>query len=533
VIIETDFAVIGAGSAGCIVAARLSEKSHQVVLLEAGPRDWRPWIHVPAGMVRLLQHPVVNWNYRSEPEASLGGRSLVWARGKVLGGSSSINGMLYVRGNPADYDGWAQLGCRGWSYEEVLPFFKKSESYGGGEETFRGRDGEMPVEDYRTVLPLTRRFVAAAQQAGIPFTADMNGKQQEGVGFSQMTRKGRFRYSTARGFLTAARRRPNLRIETGAFVRRILFEGRRAVGVEFEQHGRVGTLRARREVILCGGAVNSPQLLQISGIGPSAHLSALGVPVVHDLPGVGGNLIDHLAALLTYRVRGDTSVNELGRGLRLVREVARWCLFGTGLLTFGITTSSVFVRTRPGRLSPDLQILFTPASRDWSRVGELEREPGMTASICAVNPESRGTIMAASADPRRPPVIKPNYLSAPADMEVTLAGVRIARRIFQQPAIRDSVAAETCPGDHAQSDDELIEFVRRHSTTVFHPVSTCKMGIDPMAVVDARLRVHGIGSLRVIDASVMPTVSTGNTAAPTMMIGEKGAAMILADAGAA
>ena len=513
-----------------MVAARLSGDGHRVLLLEAGPSDWRPMIHIPAGMVKLLRHPVVNWNYTSEPEPGIGNRTLAWPRGKVLGGSSSINGMLYLRGHPTDYDGWAQMGCTGCRSDDVLPYFQKSERRIGGDDAYRGLDGEMAVEDYRTILPLTHRFVKAAVEAGVPFTPDLNGSQPEGVGYSQMSRHRRIRHSTARAFLRPARGRTNLRVETNAQARRILFDGRRATGVEYERGGTVLQARARREVIVCSGSVNSPQLLQLSGVGPAAHLQSIGIPVVHDLAGVGLNLIDHLAALLAYRVRGEISVNQLRRGASLVREAARWCLFGTGALTFGVSTASVFARMREGRISPDLQILFTPASYDRSRFGELEREPGMTAAVCAVNPESRGTIMAVSPDPKRAPAIRPNYFSAPADMEVTLAGVRFARRIFAQPAITDVVASETVPGLEAQDDQALTEFARLHTSTVFHPVGTCRMGIDLQSVVDPRLCVHGIEGLRVVDASVMPKITTGNTNAPTIMIGEKGAAMIREDA---
>jgi len=375
--IEADFAIVGAGSAGCVLADRLSENGARVVLLEAGPRDLHPMIHIPAGVLHLLHNRRVNWNFASEPEPGSGGRAIHWPRGRVLGGSSSINGMLYVRGHASDYDTWAQQGCRGWSYEEVLPFFKKAESYaGGGDDSYRGRNGPLAVEDYRTILPVTHRFVQAAQQAGFAFNPDLNGAKQEGVGYSQMTRRGRWRASTARSYLSRARKRSNLRVHTGAIATGLRFEGKRCTGVDFRQDGRAHEVHAAREVILAGGAVNSPQLLQISGIGPAQHLRSLGVPVVHELPGVGANLNDH----------------------------------------------------------------------------------------------------------------------------------------------------------YVDSDEAFEAFARAHGTTIYHPVGTCAMGQGPNAVVDPRLRVHGIDALRVVDASVMPSVTSGNTNAPTIMIGEKGAAMILEDA---
>jgi choline dehydrogenase len=526
-----DYIVIGAGSAGCVVASRLSEDGSRVVLLEAGPPDRDPMIHIPAGVIRVLNNTKINWNFLSEAEPGTDGRQLQWPRGKVLGGTSSINGMLYVRGNPADYDNWAQMGCRGWGYDEVLPFFKKSETYrGDGDPEYRSKGGPLIVEDYRTILDLTHRFVEAAQQAGFAFTPDYNGKTQEGVAYSQMTRRGKWRGSTAQTFLREARHRANLKVETDAIATKLLFDGKRCTGVAFRQGGVDRQETASREVILCGGAVNSPHVLQISGIGPAAHLHSIGVPVLHDLPGVGANLNDHYVIRISHRVRGAVTINQLARGARLAREVFKFATVGKGALTFGVTSAMVFCRSREGLAAPDLQLLFTPASYAQGVFRQLEREPGMPVAVCPVRPDSRGTIMAQSPDPFTYPAIRPNYLSAPSDLRVLIAGVEHTRRIFSQAAMAPYSVEETLPGPGIATDEQFAEFARKAGTNVFHPVGTCKMGTDPMAVVDPRLKVIGIAGLRVIDASVMPAVTTGNTNAPTIMIGEKGAAMIKEDA---
>lgn len=536
-IIDCDYVVIGAGSAGCVVAHRLSADGHRVVVLEAGPRDTDPMIHIPAAILTLLHKASVNWNYATDPEAGANGRRIHWPRGKVLGGSSSINGMLFVRGNAADFDGWAQMGCTGWSFDDCLPHFKNMEHYTGDGDAFRGTGGPLRVEDHLNLLPLTELFVQAAQQAGIPFTPDLNSAErarQEGVGYTQMSRIGRRRGSTAQTFLAQARRSGLVRIETEALATGLRFDGKRCTGVAFRQHGLLREVRARREVVLSGGSINSPHLLQVSGIGPADHLQSIGVDVVHDLPGVGGNLSDHYATRLAIRVKDQVSINEYARGPRLAGQIARWLVKGDGALTFGVSSAIAFCRSREGLASPDIQLLFTPASYDPKRFGDLERVPGATIAASIARPESRGTIMATGPDPFARPSIKPNYLSAPNDITVGVAGLRRARDIFNAPAMAPYKVAETVPGDATQSKDEMLAFMRENGTTLYHPVGTCKMGAatgsDPMAVTDPRLKVRGIDGLRVVDASIMPTVSTGNTNATTIMIGEKGASMIREDA---
>ena len=527
--IEADYAIIGAGSAGCVLANRLSENGAKVLLLEAGPPDRHPFIHIPAGVARLLHNPKVNWNYSSEPESGTAERALHWPRGKVLGGSSSINGMLYVRGNATDFNQWAQMGCQGWSYDEVLPFFRQSENYSGGDDEYRGRSGPLIVEDYRTILPITHRFVEAAQQAGFAFNKDLNGASQDGVGYSQMTRHGRWRGSTAQTFLTQAKKRANLRIETSAIATGLLLQDKRCTGLHYQQHGQQHEVNVTREVILSGGCVNSPHLLQISGIGPAQHLQSISVAVTHDLPGVGQNLSDHYVVRVVHRIRNAITINQLARAPRVYREALTYLFKGRGALTFGVTTAQVFCYSRAGLSSPDLQLLFTPASYDPNKVLTLEKQPGISVAVCPVRPSSRGTIMATSPDPLAAPRIQPGYLSAADDARVLAAGIRHTRRIFAASALAQHSVEELKPGVTLDSDDDFSEFARREGNTLYHPVGTCKMGIDPMAVVDPRLRVHGLQGLRVVDASIMPTLTTGNTNAPTIMIAEKAAAMIRED----
>jgi choline dehydrogenase len=531
--ITADYVIVGAGSAGCVLASRLSEDGGaRVLLIEAGPPDTSPLIHVPAGMIKLMRHPRLNWNFFAEPEPGTAGRALHWPRGKVLGGSSSINGMLYVRGNPRDYDRWAQMGCSGWSYEDVLPFFKQSEAYsGGGDDRLRGRSGPMAVEEYRTVLPATHAFVHAAEEAGIPRTADYNGAVQEGVGYSQNSRRARFRASTARAFLAPARRRANLRVETDALVCRLTFDSKRCTGVEFRRGDRTYVAVAAREVIACAGAIGSPHLLQISGIGAPEHLREIGVGVVHASPNVGQNLSDHYAALIVHRLRDLVSVNQLARGAPLLLEGVRYLITGRGAFTFGVTTAIVFAKSREGLESPDLQLSFTPMSRAPDRHGfdSLEREPGASIAVCVAQPESRGSILARSADPTQYPAIRPNYMSAQRDVDATVAGLRLARQIFAASSWTAHSKGEVRPGPKATTDVELADYARASAGSVFHPVGTCQMGADDLSVVDSRLRVRGVAGLRVIDASIMPMVTTGNTNAPTIMIAEKGARMIRED----
>lgn len=528
---EFDFIVVGAGSAGCVLANRLTESgSHRVLLLEAGGKDWNPWIHIPLGYGKHFSNPKVNWLYTSEQDENSGNRRIAQPRGKVLGGTSSINGLVYIRGQHEDYDDWRDLGNAGWGYTDVLPYFRKAEDNQRGANAYHGIGGPLSVSDPSEPHPLCEAFFDAAEACGYPRNPDFNGATQAGFGYVQVTLlKGR-RSSTSTGYLRAARRRTNLVVATRAHATRILFSGKRASGVEYVQAGERRSAHAGCEVILAAGAFNSPQLLQLSGVGPASLLHDLGIAVLADMPGVGANLQDHYNGRMVFESTEKFTLNDVvGHFGRSLREGLRYFVLRKGFLTMGASYAAGFLATDPDTARPDVQVGLVLFSADKFGDG-LHRFPGFTILVRLLRPESRGTVLIGSADPLQAPVIRPNYFSKRKDREILVAGMKSSQCIVDAPAMRRYVARAHEPAKAFTSDDEWLEYLRTRGGISYHPIGTCRMGSDASAIVDARLRVHGIQGLRVVDASIMPTLVSGNTNAPTIMIAEKGADMILQDA---
>ena len=524
-----DYIIVGAGSAGCVLANRLSgEPNKRVLLLEAGGRDWYPWIHVPVGYFKTLHNPLTDWSYKTEPDPGLNGRAIDWPRGKTLGGSSSINGLLYIRGQRQDYDHWRQLGNAGWSFEDILPYFMKSEDQQNGADAFHGTGNELAVQNMRAKRDICEALINAAGELGVQRNADFNGAEQEGAGYFQQTARNGLRCSTARAFLNPVKNRPNLDIVTHALVDKVLIENTKTVGIATSIKGdqRRYRLNPGGEVILSAGAIGSPQILQLSGIGPGALLQNLGIEVVKDLAGVGANLQDHLQIRTVYEVNVPTLNEEINSLFGRMMIGMKYVFARSGPMSMGASQVCIFARSNDHVETPDIQYHFQPLSADKPGI-EMHPFPGVTLSVCQLRPESRGRIEIISPDPKAYPAIHPNYLSAERDCQTAIDALKFTRRLVKTKALKSYIVREHLPGPGVETDEQLLDSARNIAQTIYHPTSTCKMGTDPMSVVDERLRVHGISSLRVADASIMPTITSGNTNAPTIMIAEKAADMIL------
>jgi len=535
--LEYDYIVVGAGSAGCVLANRLSaDVDKRVLLLEAGGRDRSPWIHVPVGYFKTLHNPNTDWCYKTEPDPGLNGRSIDWPRGKTLGGSSSINGLIYIRGQSQDYDHWRQLGNAGWSFEDVLPYFKRAENQERGADDYHGADGPLTVSDMRFESVICDAFIAAAEEIGIPRNNDFNGPEQEGAGYFQLTTRKGWRCSTAVAYLNPIRHRRNLDIVTHAMVQRIIFaDGDAAAnGIAYSANHetRHANLKPGGEIILSGGAIGSPQILQVSGIGPGGLLSGLGIPVKKDIPGVGGNLQDHLQVRMIYKVNVPTLNDQINNVFRRMMIGMEYVLRRTGPMAMGASQVGVFAKTNPDLDAPDIQFHFQPLSADKPGL-EMHPFSGITTSVCQLRPQSAGRIEITSSNISDYPAIHPNCLSAAVDQDIAVAGMKITRKLVGSKAMAPFVVEEVSPGPKVQSEEDLLDSARNISQTIYHPVGTCKMGSDANSVVDSRLRVNGVKGLRVVDASIMPSITSGNTNAPVIMIAEKAADMIREDANAA